>query len=98
MSPLDRLKLIQQQFKAHWVGINTDFSGRPGTSQLCNSERVFNKTRQEQEEESRAQKFIKIFDTLRNIENDFPLLISSGNDRQSRTQQNFFNKGNKNLE
>ena len=98
MSPLDRLKLIQSQYKAQWVGINTDYTGRPGTSTMCNSERNFPKTRQEQEEESRTLKFIKIFDTLRNIENDFPLLISSGNDRQSRTQQNFFNKGNKNFE
>lgn len=65
---------------------------------MCNTERTFNKTKQEQEEETRAQKFVKIFDTLRNMENDFPLLLSSGNDRQSRTQQNFFNKGNKNLE
>ena len=81
MSPLDRLKLIQSQFKAQWVGINTDFSGRPGTSTMCNTERAFPKTRQEQEEENRSLKFLKIFDTLRNIENDFPLLISSGNDR-----------------
>ena len=65
---------------------------------MCNQDRSFPKTRQEQEEETRSLKFLKIFDTLRNIENDFPLLISSGNDRQSRTQQNFFNKGNKNLE
>lgn len=98
MSPLDRLKLIQSQYKAQWIGINTDYCGRPGTSKMCNSERVFNTTRQEQEEELRCQRFLKIFDTLRNIENDFPLLISSGNDRQSRTQQNFFNKGNKNLD
>ena len=46
----------------------------------------------------RVFKFLKIFDTLRNLENDYPLLISTGNDRQARTQQNFFNKGNKNLE
>ena len=80
------------------MGINADYSGRPGTSIMCNTDRVFNKTRQESEEEARCQKFLRILDTLRNIENDFPLLISSGNDRQSRTQQNFFNKGNKNLE
>jgi len=52
---------------------------------MCNSERIFNKSKHEQEEESRAQKFLKIFDTLRNIENDHPLLISSGNDRNART-------------
>ena len=48
---------------------------------MCNAERVFNKSRQEQEEEVRAFKFLKILDTLRNLENDYPLLISSGNDR-----------------
>ena len=48
---------------------------------MCNQDRVFPKSKHEQEEESRAQKFVKIFDTLRNMENDFPLLISSGNDR-----------------
>jgi len=47
MSPLDRLKLIQAQFKAQWIGINTDFTGRPGTSIMCNSERVFNKSKHE---------------------------------------------------
>jgi hypothetical protein len=81
LSPLDRLKLIQTQFKAQWVGINTEYTGRPGTSLMCNQDRVFPKSKHEQEEESRAQKFVKIFDTLRNMENDFPLLISSGNDR-----------------
>jgi hypothetical protein len=41
---------------------------------------------------------MKIFNTLRNIEQDYPLLVSTGNDRQSRTAQNFFSKANKNLE
>ena len=44
------------------------------------------------DEDLRAEKFLKIFDTLRNIELDIPLLISAGNDRQSRTQQNFYQK------
>ena len=41
---------------------------------------------------------MKIFNTLRNIEHDYPLLISTGNDKQSRTAQNFFSRANKNLE
>ena len=53
---------------------------------MCNAERTFNKTPEELEEEDRAKKFLKIFDTLRNFEQDYPLLISSGNDRQSRIQ------------
>ena len=50
------------------------------------------------EEEERAVRLMKIFNTLRNVEIDFPLLISTGNDRQSRTAQNFFSKANKNLD
>ena len=98
MSALDRLKMIQAQFKAKWVGINTDYTGKPGTSQMCNKERNFPTTKQVIEEENRARKFTKIFDTLRNIETDYPLLISSLNDRQSRTQQNFYQKTNTKIE
>ena len=44
-------------------------------------------------EEERAIQFEAIFSLLQNIENDnIPLLIGSGQDRQSRTAQNFFNK------
>ena len=53
---------------------------------MCNADRAFNKTVEEREEDDRAKRFIKIFDTLRNFEQDYPLLISSGNDRQSRIQ------------
>ena len=90
--------MIQAQFKAKWVGINTDYTGKPGTSQMCNKERNFPTTKQVIEEENRAKKFTKIFDTLRNIETDYPLLISSLNDRQSRTQQNFYQKTNTKIE
>ena len=53
---------------------------------MCNKERVFETPKQVLDEEHRCEKFLKIFDTLRNIELDIPLLISAGNDRQSRTQ------------
>jgi hypothetical protein len=53
---------------------------------MCNKERYFTTPRQADEEWERSQRFMIIFDTLRNIENDFPLLISTTNDRQSRTQ------------
>lgn len=48
---------------------------------MCNKQRKFITHEAEKEEEQRADKFLKVLDTLRNIENDFPLLISSGNDR-----------------
>ena len=65
---------------------------------MCNKERNFEKTQQSLDEEIRAERFMKIFDTLRNIELDIPLLISAGNDRQSRTQQNFYQKNTKSME
>lgn len=34
--------------------------------------------------------FLRIFDTLKNIEVDFPLLIPTGNDAKTRTAQNFY--------
>ena len=90
--------MIQAQYKAQWIGINPDYCGRPGTSTMCNKERNFEKTQQSLDEEIRAERFMKIFDTLRNIELDIPLLISAGNDRQSRTQQNFYQKNTKSME
>ena len=78
VSALERLKMIQAQFKSRWVGINTDFTGRPGTSLMCNAERNFPMTPQESEEFLRSDRFMRIFETLRNIENDMPLLIGTG--------------------
>ena len=34
---------------------------------------------------------MRIFNTLRNIENDFPLMIGVGNDRATKSGSNFFN-------
>jgi hypothetical protein len=39
MSALDRLKLIQSNFKLTWNGINCESSGRPGTSNFVNKKR-----------------------------------------------------------
>lgn len=57
---------------------------------MCNPDRFFPVTRQQTEENSRAEKFLKIFETLRNIELDHPLLLSAVNERQGRTTQNFY--------
>ena len=65
---------------------------------MCNKERQFETTKQTIDEDVRAERFVRIFDTLRNIEQDIPLLISAGNDRQSRTQQNFYQKNTKEME
>lgn len=85
MTALERLKMIQHTFKQSWVGINTDYTGRPGTSNMTNSTRVFRDFPQLEEEELRTQLFIKILDTLKNLEAEMPLLISANVDPKSRT-------------
>ena len=92
MSSLDRLKLIQQQFKQGWQGISTEHTGRPGTSNLCNQTRKFREFPQAELEEGRNTLFMKVFDTLRNIEQEHPLLIPNANDAKSRTTSNFYQK------
>jgi hypothetical protein len=41
ISALDRLKLLQTKFKKTWTGIDTEFTGRPGTSNMTNPHRKF---------------------------------------------------------
>ena len=91
MTALERLKMIQAQFKARWVGINTDYTGRPGTSLMCNQDRKFPTNNHEIEEDLRSERFLRILDTLRNIENEQPLLIGNNENRAGRSGQNFFN-------
>jgi len=82
MSALDRLKQVQQIFKQTWSGMQTEYTGRPGTCTICNSKRTFTKPEQLTVEEERSRQFEQIFTLLSNIENDnIPLLISSGQDR-----------------
>lgn len=79
MSAIDRLKQVQNIFKQTWQGIHTEFTGRPGTSIICNKKRTFVKPEQMKNEEERAIQFEAIFSLLQNIENDnIPLLIGSG--------------------
>ena len=42
---------------------------------MCNTERDFPMTKQEREEIVRAERFMRVFDTLKNIETDYPLLV-----------------------
>lgn len=96
MTALERLKMIQAEFKSRWVGINTDYTGRPGTSLMCNQDRNFPMTPQEKEEWLRSDRFMRVFNTLRNIENDHPLMLGVGSDRAAKSGTNFFNaKSNK---
>ena len=97
VTALERLKMIQAQFKARWVGINTEFTGRPGTSLMCNQDRSFPMTQQEQEEVVRSERFGRLFDTLRNIESDMPLLLANDHKVRlaGRSGSNFYNNGPK---
>ncbi len=58
---------------------------------MCNQDRKFPITVQEVEENLRHERLSRIFETLKNIENDYPLLIGGPNDWAARTGQNFFN-------
>ena len=48
----------------------------------------------------RSERFSRIFDTLKNIEADFPLLVPTQNDRAApaRSGPNFHSKGVKNAD
>ena len=94
MSALDRLKLIQANYKQNWSGINCEYTGRPGTATMCNKDRSFPVTAQMTEEVERSKLFAIIFDTLKNIEAEYPLLhpIAGTDARGGRTGQNFYQK------
>ena len=46
MSAIERLIEVQKHFKTLWKGIKPEFTGRPGTSLLCNNKRVFEEPKQ----------------------------------------------------
>jgi len=47
---------------------------------MCNTERKFPMKRQEMEEITRFEWFKRIFETLRNIEQEQPLLVATPNE------------------
>jgi len=59
---------------------------------MTNSTRTFKTFANLNEEDNRSILFLKILDTLKNIEAELPLLISNGSDQKARTTQNFFNQ------
>jgi hypothetical protein len=61
MSALDRLKQVQQIFKQTWNGILTEYTGRPGTSIICNTKRTFHTPEQVYYEKERSKIFEAIF-------------------------------------
>lgn len=86
MNALERLKLLQAQFKKTWVGINTEYTGRPGTSNMTNATRKFRPLPKLETENQRNTLFCQILDTLRNIEQHHPLLVATGTESAARSQ------------
>jgi hypothetical protein len=66
-----------------WSGILPEFTGRPGTSQLCNKKRTFDVAPEFVEEESRAYSFFKILQLTKGIEEDMPLTVPNGQDTKT---------------
>ena len=62
---------------------------------MCNADRVFPMTKQEKEEILRSERFNRIFDTLKHVEAELPLLVPTQNDRAApaRSGQNFYKAG-----
>jgi hypothetical protein len=70
MSALDRLKLIQSNFKQNWNGINCASSGRPGTSNFVNRKRSVTAVESVLNENERQKQLLKIFTKLKDMEED----------------------------
>jgi len=70
MSALDRLKLIQSNFKQNWLGIQCESCGRPGTSNFVNRKRAITVIDTAVIEDERQKQILKIFNRIKEIEED----------------------------
>lgn len=61
MSALDRLKLIQSNFKQSWSGIQCESAGRPGTSNFVNKKRAVTVIETALAEDERQKQLLKVF-------------------------------------
>lgn len=68
MTPLEKLKYSQHMYKKEWKGIPPEYTGRPGTSQLCNNNRSFKVYQKSVIEDERADMFHRLFSIVHNIE------------------------------
>lgn len=85
MSALDRLKNIQATFKRSWNGINCEFSGRSGTSNFVNKKRTFQIVETYIEEEQRQKELLKVFNKLRDLEDDKTVTAQSSTTSFNKT-------------
>ena len=94
MSALDRLKLIQSNFKQGWQGIQCESGGRPGTSNFVNKNRAITVIDSAVTEDERQKQLMKIFNKLRDLDDD---RVNSGTSRNSQnSQSSFYNQSGKN--
>jgi hypothetical protein len=70
MSALDRLKLIQYNFRRNWDGIQCESSGRPGTSNFVNRKRSVTLVESVLQEDERQKQLWKIFTKLKEMEDE----------------------------
>ena len=75
MGALERLKCIQARFKKTWFGIGPEFTGRPGTSTLCNTKRIFSLPKEYQDDLKRSHQIQQILLLVKGIEEDIPISI-----------------------
>ena len=87
MSALDRLKLIQSNFKQNWVGIQCESGGRPGTSNFVNKNRAITVIETAVAEDDRQKLLLKIFSKLKEIDED---RLNQGTSRNSQNSQSSF--------
>ena len=70
MSALDRLKLIQFNFRRNWEGIQCEMSGRPGPSNFVNRKRSVTLVESVVCEDERQKQLWKIFSKLKEMEEE----------------------------
>ena len=70
MSALDRLKLIQSNFKQKWEGISCESCGRPGTSNFVNPKRAVTVIESALQEDERQKTLLKVFNRLFELEEE----------------------------
>ena len=93
MSALDRLKLIQSNYKQTWNGINCESCGRPGTSNFVNRKRAITVIDTAVTEDERQKQLARLFAKVKEIDDD-RLEKSSGTSRNSMnsTSNSFYSQ------
>jgi hypothetical protein len=71
-------------YKKQWKGISTEYTGRPGTSHLCNKKRKFTPSKKLIEEDEKEYKLHKVLALLASIEQEIPLVFIDGQNLDSK--------------